>query len=385
MSNSTTIITSKAPQLKENEWGYWDLSFSSFVGKDTMDFLDMPCPVIDEAKLASLRDRSLSLRGPGTDTSRSRAYEKEVKDKEKEWKSKQNLIHKYLVEACASDDAARLVAMEHKTKGPAEFYKKLEQRFRDTSKQSLTFQMSIFGQMSCAAHESRIEWVDRLSRQILMLLDLGATIPEEMRIERLLNGLHGHKMYSHEANILQLIPHTWESLVSQLRAWDIQHNNKKTAEKANLISIVCYLCNKPGHKSSQCPLRVNSNDGKLSRKQYWKRSQYNNNNSGKGRGGRGGGKGGKGGKSGGGRGQQHQHSSVSGKGGGGGGINKRTAPATCKLCEKAGHYLSDCPQLKDAQSFIKRKKTEAPLDGGYDSEEFSMMLTTSSGNRSSNL
>ena len=66
--------------------------------------------------------------------------------------------------------------------------------------------MSIFGQMSCAAHESRIEWVDRLSRQILMLLDLGATIPDEMRIERLLNGLHGHKTYSHEVNILAAHP-----------------------------------------------------------------------------------------------------------------------------------------------------------------------------------
>jgi hypothetical protein len=271
--------------------------------------------------------------------------------------------------------------MEHKTKGPSEFYKKLEKRFRDTSKQSLTFQMSIFGQMSCAAHESRIEWVDRLSRQILMLLDLGAVIPEEMRIERLLNGLHGHKTYSHEANILQLIPHTWESLVSQLRAWDIQENNKKSAEKANLLSIVCYLCRKPGHKSSECPLRVNTNEGKLSRKQYWQRSQ-NNNNNGKGRGGRGGGKGGKGGKGGGGRGQHRQHSSNYTKGGSG---NKRTASSICKLCEKTGHYLSDCPQLKDAQGFIKRKKTEGTVGDGYDSEEFGMMLTTSSGNRSSNL
>jgi uncharacterized membrane protein YgcG len=381
MTTTTTFVTPKAPQLKENEWGCWDLSFFSFVGRDTMDFLNVECPVIDQAKLDTLR-------AAGKENV-IRTYEKEFETKKKEWQSKQNLIHKYLVEACASDDAARLVAMEHKTKGPAEFYKKLEKRFRDTSKQSLTFQMSIFGQMSCAAHESRIEWVDRLSRQILMLLDLGATIPDEMRIERLLNGLHGHKTYSHEANILQLIPHTWESLVSQLRSWDIQESNKKITEKANLVSsIICHLCRKPGHKAPDCHLRINSqNNGNMSRKQYWQRSQ-NNSRNGKGNGGRGGGKGnggGKGGKSGGGRGMQHSRNSSSYGNGGKGNI--RTAQhITCKLCDKTGHYLSDCPQLKDAQTFIKRKKPDANVGVEFDSdEEFGMMLSGSGSNKSSRM
>ena len=40
MTTTTTYVTSKAPQLKENECGYWDLSFFSFVGRDTMDFLN---------------------------------------------------------------------------------------------------------------------------------------------------------------------------------------------------------------------------------------------------------------------------------------------------------------------------------------------------------
>ena len=381
MTTTTTYVTSKAPQLKENEWGYWDLIFFSFVGRDTMDFLNKEIPEIDQAKLDDLRATGKE--------NRARTYEKEIEEKKKEWQSKQNLIHKYLVEACASDDAARLVAMEHKTKGPAEFYKKLEKRFRDTSKQSLTFQMSIFGQMSCAAHESRIEWVDRLSRQILMLLDLGATIPDETRIERLLNGLHGHKTYSHEANILQLIPHTWESLVSQLRAWDIQESNKKSVEKANLVSsIICHLCRKPGHKAPDCHLRINSqNNGNFSRKQFWQRAQ-NNGRGGKGKGGRGGGqggKGGKGGKGGGGRGMQQSHNS-SNYGSGGKGHSRTAQHITCKLCDKNGHYLSDCPQLKDAQSFIKRKKPDAGVGAQYDSdEEFSMMLSSSGSNKSSRL
>jgi hypothetical protein len=145
-----------------------------------------------------------------------------------------------------------------------------------------------------------------------MLLDLGATILDEMRIERLLNGLHGHKTYSHEANILQLIPHTWEFLVPQLRSWDIQESNKKITEKANLVSsIICHLCRKPGHKAPHCHLKIDSqNNGNMSRKQYWQSSQ-NNGRNGKGIGGRGGGKGnggGKGGKGGGGRGMQHTFS-----------------------------------------------------------------------------
>ncbi len=100
-----------------------------------MDFLNKDCPEGDETKLNSLQGAEKE--------NRLRAYEKEIAENKKEWKSKQNSIHKYLVEACASYDAARLVAMEHKTEGPAEFYKKLEKCFWDTSKQFLTFQMSI--------------------------------------------------------------------------------------------------------------------------------------------------------------------------------------------------------------------------------------------------
>ena len=55
MTTTTTYVTSKAPQLKENEWGYWDLSFFSFVGRDNMDFLNKEIPEIDQAKLDDLR------------------------------------------------------------------------------------------------------------------------------------------------------------------------------------------------------------------------------------------------------------------------------------------------------------------------------------------
>ena len=79
----------------------------------------------------------------------------------------------------------------------------------------------------------------RKSRDLLMFLHLGATITDEMRIEHLLNGLHGHKTYSHEANILQLIPHTWESLVSQLRFWDIQESNKNKLILFLLLFVTC--------------------------------------------------------------------------------------------------------------------------------------------------
>ena len=52
MTTTTTYVTSKAPQLKENEWSYWDLSF---VGRVTMDFLNKEIPEIDQAKLDDLR------------------------------------------------------------------------------------------------------------------------------------------------------------------------------------------------------------------------------------------------------------------------------------------------------------------------------------------
>ena len=76
MNTTTTFITSKAPQLKENEWGYWDLSFFSFVGRDTMDFLNKDFPEADATKLSSLQGNGKK--------NRLRAYEKEIEEKKKE-------------------------------------------------------------------------------------------------------------------------------------------------------------------------------------------------------------------------------------------------------------------------------------------------------------
>ena len=53
--------------------GYWDLSFFSFVGRDTMDFLNKDCPEADATKLSTLQ-------GNGKEN-RLRAYEKEIEEK----------------------------------------------------------------------------------------------------------------------------------------------------------------------------------------------------------------------------------------------------------------------------------------------------------------
>ncbi len=76
--------------------------------RDTMDFLNKDCPKANANKLSSLQEAGKE--------NCLRAYEKEIKENKKEWQSKQNLIHKYQVEACASDDAPRLVALQNFTR-----------------------------------------------------------------------------------------------------------------------------------------------------------------------------------------------------------------------------------------------------------------------------
>ena len=75
---------------------------------------------------------------------------------------------------------------------------------KDTSVQSLNYHTGILNGMTCLSNETRMEFADRLVAQFLVVLNLGGTVSEAWRVERLLNGLKGNNKFRSEANLLEM-------------------------------------------------------------------------------------------------------------------------------------------------------------------------------------
>jgi hypothetical protein len=101
-----------------------------------------------------------------------------------------------------------------------EFYRSLVKRYLDTSSSQHTFHVGILNRMAYGPSESRLDFVERLSDQILNVLGAGGEVPETIRCERLLNGLKAHDKYASECRVLELLPQTCDSITSKLRRWD---------------------------------------------------------------------------------------------------------------------------------------------------------------------
>ncbi len=69
--------------------------------------------------------------------------------------------------------------------------------------------------MKCLSHETRIEFADRLVAQFLIVMNLGGTVDETWRCERLLNGSKAHSKYQLKANLMELLPNqTWDTITN---------------------------------------------------------------------------------------------------------------------------------------------------------------------------
>ena len=200
------------------------------------------------------------------------------------WKANNDSIRQKLVESLCENKQTKLMALEFQDLPTPAFYAALEKRLKDTSSQSLNYHTGILNRLTCLSNETRIEYVDRLVSQFLVVLSLGGKLDAQYRLERLLNGLKACEKYKQEANVLELLPgQTWDSVTNQLRSYDRADSNLQK-ESANVASpLICHGCHLPGHTLPNCPQKTT--------------------HGGKGRGGKGGGgRGYSGGKGGGGRG-----------------------------------------------------------------------------------
>ena len=105
------------------------------------------------------------------------------------WKNNNDQIRQKLVESLCENKQTKLIALEFQDLPTPAFYAALEKRLKDTSSQSLNYHTGILNRMHCMSNETRMEFVDRLVAQFLVVLSLGGKLSQEYRLERLLNGL----------------------------------------------------------------------------------------------------------------------------------------------------------------------------------------------------
>ena len=196
---------------------FWFTLFQAHVGRAEWSLFETPEPepeVVDGEEY----DRTLDEEGERTDDTRLllRAVEKDhIK-----WEKNQNKIHQQLVESCSDTKSLRLQTMEYIKLPGIEFYRSLEKRYLDTSSSQLTFHVGILNRMACGSSKSRLDFVERLSDQILNVFGADGEVSETIRCERLLNGLKSNDKYAGECRVLELLPQTWDSITSKLRRWD---------------------------------------------------------------------------------------------------------------------------------------------------------------------
>ena len=186
--DSLTSSSKKAPPFDPENFTFWSTLFQAYVGKAEWALFEEPEPELDENAYQQTLDED------GEQTEQSQAMEKAFKNQFKKWEKNQNKIHQYLVEACSNTKALRLQTIEYIKLPGIEFYRSLEKRYLDTSSSQLTFHIGILNRMACGPSETRNDFVERLSEQILNVIGAGGEVPENIRCERPLNGLKAQQI-----------------------------------------------------------------------------------------------------------------------------------------------------------------------------------------------
>ena len=325
----------KAPVLDPEDFAGWEMMFKAYVGYAEWELFRETEPRVTQEQRDSM------VESDGSPTAALTALLISTNIKFDRWKANNDNIRQKLVESLCENKQTKLMALEFQDLPTPAFYAALEKRLKDTSSPSLNYHTGILNRLTCMSNETRMEYVDRLVSQFLVVISLGGKLDAQYRLERLLNGLKACDKYKQEANVLELLPgQTWDSVTNQLRSYDRadMHLRKESANVAT--PIICHICHTSGHKSTDCPQRAATRGGK-------------------GRGGRkgGGGRGYSGGKGGGGRGN------YGGKGGwkpkgGKGGYNSNNS-RVCYCCRKAGHQAQNCPHAQEFAKLLEKRK-----DGG---------------------
>ena len=363
MSHSTNENSkSKVPKIKENAWLFYELRMSTYLGKDVMRCLNEPRPrAMDNLSAQDLEAFNATIPANGRETAATRAWRAARTASINFWDDANVKINRALVESCEDNSTAELICLEadeQENSSAATIWAALQKRFNNKNAVTTTREVGIFNTMYVASGETRGEWIDRLTKQILKIEGRGRRIFEGDRVERLLDGMTANPLYKTEAATLQLLTdNTWDSVTSMLISYDDRDQGNKPGDQANAAitesTIICHGCGEAGHKRFNCPKRTKVPRG--------------------GPGGNGGGRGG------GGR----------GSGGKGRGRGSGKKIVECNLCGKRGHYASDCNNAKAFREYLqnknKKRKGKKQKDKNYDSDSESSCMVQEHANTTTDM
>jgi hypothetical protein len=361
----------KVPKIKEQGWLYYSLRMTTYLGKNNMELLQKPKPnVLSDLSQEDYIELEATLNPQGRETAATRNWRLARENAIKAWINADEVNFKTLVESCEDNPTAELICLNvSQSINPTAkaLWDALVKRYNDNDGITTTHELTIFNTMTINSGETRGDWIDRLTKQIISLEGRDRKIDEKARVERLLTGLHPVPEFKAEAATIQLMAgNTWDSVTSILISYDKRDQEagtKPNAAVANMAAggntTICHNCGEAGHKRPDCPNRINAPPSSRPGAKY--------------AGGRKGGHGGRGSWTGGGS---------SGTAAGRGGNSKtRTKNVECNICGKRGHFASDCHNAKAFRQFLQsnkkrksKKKHHNKHNTGSDSES-SFMIT----------
>ena len=217
MDSHSSSSRRKAPPLDPEDFASWELLFKNYCGYAEWELFYEDLPAIDMDELEQLQDAG------GEDTEESRHYVRRIKSDRKKYLKNSDKIRQNLVESLYDNPQTKLMAMEFQDLDTADFYQSVVNRVKDTSVQSLNYHTGILNAMKCVVLDSRMDFANKLITQFLIVMNLGGTVDEAWRCERLLNGLKANPKYQLEANLMELLPNqTWDTITNNLRQYDEQ-------------------------------------------------------------------------------------------------------------------------------------------------------------------
>jgi hypothetical protein len=264
-------LKSKAPKLKGDSWLFYQLRMTTYLGRDGMRCLVEERPAaMDNLSAEDQEAFNATLGAGGRETAMTRAWERTRETAIASWDETNAKNHRALVESCEDNPTAELICLkisQEVNATAATLWRALCKRYNDGDKVTTTHEIGIFNTMSVESGETRGQWIDRLSKQIISIEGRGRQIDEETLVERLLSGLNSNPLYKAEGATIQLLANNnWDRVTSLLTSYDKRDKEAKSSDSANFAggssSIICHECGEKGHKRPECPKRGKSRNGK---------------------------------------------------------------------------------------------------------------------------
>jgi hypothetical protein len=156
--------------LDPEDFAGWEMMLKAFVGYAEWELFRESEPQV----LQSQRDSMVE--SDGTPTAALTALIISTAIKWDRWKANNDNIRQKLVESLCENKQTKLIALEFQDLPTPAFYSALEKRLKDTSSQSLNYHTGILNRLTCLSNETRMEYVDRLVSQFLVVISLGGKL-----------------------------------------------------------------------------------------------------------------------------------------------------------------------------------------------------------------